>query len=171
MKKYINRGFTLIELLVVIAIIGILSSIVLASLNTARSKGGDAAVKGNLSGIRSQAELQYDTLGCYANTGQTCSATVPAVVTAGACPAAGTASIFGHTTVNAAIANAKSASQGVDACSATVGGGAWAVVVQLKELNTTGWCVDSTGKSKKVTLASADQTGATAEVAAGACVE
>ncbi|MDZ4260226.1 MAG: type II secretion system protein, partial [Candidatus Sungbacteria bacterium] len=32
MKK--NRGFTLIELLVVIAIIGVLASVVLASLNT-----------------------------------------------------------------------------------------------------------------------------------------
>jgi type IV pilus assembly protein PilA len=56
-----NRGFTLIELLVVIAIIGILSSVVLASLNTARGKGADAAIKANLSNARAQAELYYDS--------------------------------------------------------------------------------------------------------------
>lgn len=57
----LQKGFTLIELLVVIAIIGILSSVVLASLNTARTKGEDAAIKANLSNARAQAELYYDS--------------------------------------------------------------------------------------------------------------
>src|SRR4051812_39482112 len=57
-----SRGFTLIELLVVIAIIGILSSVVLASLNTARGKGADAAAKADLNGIRAQSEISYDNV-------------------------------------------------------------------------------------------------------------
>lgn len=65
MKKF-TRGFTLIELLVVIAIIGILSSIILVSLGSARSKGKDSAVKESLSGVRSQMEL-YANGGGYTN--------------------------------------------------------------------------------------------------------
>ncbi len=59
MRYNLKKGFTLIELLVVIAIIGVLSAVVLASLNTARSKGNDAAVMSDLGGIRTQAQIFY----------------------------------------------------------------------------------------------------------------
>src|SRR6185369_11059162 len=55
--------FTLIELLVVIAIIGILVSVVLSSLNTARAKGANAAIKADMSGIRAQGDIVYDNNG------------------------------------------------------------------------------------------------------------
>ena len=48
-----NKGFTLVELLVVIAIIGILSSVVLASLNSARVKSRVAAAQASLKSFAS----------------------------------------------------------------------------------------------------------------------
>jgi prepilin-type N-terminal cleavage/methylation domain-containing protein len=57
-----NQGFTLIELLVVIAIIGILSSTVMTSVNTARDKSKIAQAKAQLRNIRSgMAMLESDT--------------------------------------------------------------------------------------------------------------
>lgn len=56
-----SKGFTLIELLVVVAIIGILSSIVLASLTTARKKGRDARRISDLKQLQLALELYYDS--------------------------------------------------------------------------------------------------------------
>lgn len=63
MNKNKRSGFTLIELLVVIAIIGILSSVVLASLNVARDRGANAKVKAQIAAARNSAEIFSDVNG------------------------------------------------------------------------------------------------------------
>lgn len=60
-----SGGFTLIELLVVIAIIGILSSVVFASLNTARAKARDARRITDINQIRIALELYRDSNNTY----------------------------------------------------------------------------------------------------------
>lgn len=55
-----SAGFTLIELLVVIAIIGLLSSVVLTSLNTARQKGRDARRVADVQQIQLALEFYAD---------------------------------------------------------------------------------------------------------------
>lgn len=66
MKK--NKGFTLIELLVVIAIIGILSSVVLASLNSARQKSRDARRVADIKQVQLALELYFDSNANYPTT-------------------------------------------------------------------------------------------------------
>ena len=70
MKTSYKKGFTLIELLVVIAIIGILSSIVLASLNSARKKGRDARRVADIKQIQLALELYYDANSNYPTSAQ-----------------------------------------------------------------------------------------------------
>lgn len=139
MKKI--KGFTLIELLVVIAIIGILSSVVLASLNVARAKGADASIKSNLAGIRSQAEILFDSYGNYGSD-----------VTTSDCTAAG--SIFVDPNVAMAISQASTTSGVAPICLADDGNvsvgttaSSWAVSVAMRQNPTDSWCVDSTGYS------------------------
>jgi prepilin-type N-terminal cleavage/methylation domain-containing protein len=62
-KKMSARGFTLIELLVVIAIIGVLATVVLASLNTARRKSRDARRLSDIKQIQLALELYFDGVG------------------------------------------------------------------------------------------------------------
>ncbi len=65
MKK---KGFTLIELLVVIAIIGILSSVVVVSLNSARAKARDAKRVADLGEIKTALGLWFDSFQEYPAT-------------------------------------------------------------------------------------------------------
>lgn len=139
-----RRGFTLIELLVVISIIGVLSSIVLSSLNTARNKGIDAAIRSDLDNARPQAELFYDANGeryapsfgsgptdVCAETGNVNGVKGIYSFILSAANAAGLSSVTNRGTGNSTTA----------VCNATIN--AWAAQVPLK---TSGfYCVDSTG--------------------------
>ena len=64
-KINFKKGFTLIELLVVVAIIGVLASVVLASLNSARAKARDARRLGDIRSIKNALELYYNDHGYY----------------------------------------------------------------------------------------------------------
>lgn len=164
MKK-LNKGFTLIELLVVVAIIGILASVVLASLNTARTKGADAAIKADMSGVRASAEVAYDTNGNKYNTDGTtaygtdgdCGATfTPATLFANAAPT---------TNIAAALAHVKTQNGNVALrCNQNAAGSAYAVGAQLK--GGTFWCIDSTGIARGAPSGSATPYGSLATLGA-----
>jgi len=138
LSKSFKSGFTLIELLVVVAIIGILASVVLASLNTARAKGADAAAKSDLSNMKEQAAIYYDGTGAqtYGTAGATCT-------TAG--------SLFVDPIITNMISQATTQATAI-ACANTLQ--TYAAAITLKS-GAGYFCVDSNGTSSSKTTAQA----------------
>jgi len=68
-KQKFSAGFTLIELLVVIAIIGLLATIVMVSLNSARGKARDSRSLADFRQIYSAMALYYEDASAYYATG------------------------------------------------------------------------------------------------------
>ena len=117
MKLNYKKGFTIIEHLVVVAIIGILASIVLVSLNSARDKGRDASAKGSMSSARAAAELYFDDTGSYQD-------------------------LCLDADFDALLAAAENQTATTSYCNDS--GGSWAASVLLRD-QTTEYCVDSNG--------------------------
>jgi prepilin-type N-terminal cleavage/methylation domain-containing protein len=123
------HGFTLIELLVTITIMGILASVVLSSLNSARDKGVDAKVRANLAGFSANSSIYFDdNNGTYLGF---CSS--PNILD----------SLNSATSSVASIATPGGMGDGECYDS----NAAWAAWVNMREASTTAWCVDSEGKS------------------------
>ncbi len=155
MKK--NFGFTLIELLVVVAIIGILASVVLSSLNSARDRGIDAAIKSTMANTRAQATLYESTNKTYLNVclNDSNNLGIQSMVLSAVQKLNPTGAV-GITT----DAFVYSPTGGAGAVVCHDSDTEWAAIASIKgpETASSGWCVDSTGASREATALAANAT-------------
>lgn len=145
-------GFTLIELLVVITIIGILATIVVVNLNSARGKGQDTAIKEQMSQIRSQGALYYDTQYGY-TTGTQATAVAPGNCTSSSFP---TGSFFQDTDFQRSVTGITRNAANAPTCylggNTTGKSQSWAMLAKMR-LGAY-WCVDSIGNSNEIAASS-----------------
>jgi len=153
-----NRGFTLIELLVVIAIIGILASVVLASLNSARTKANEAAIIAQVEEVQKQAALYDLSHGAFGtvNRGDDDDA---------ACSGGSTMNdtMFGANALDSSVITLTQAAAEIapsrSFCVVRIATRSYAYAAHLEGIasNASGraWCVDSSGNSKEITLINA----------------
>jgi prepilin-type N-terminal cleavage/methylation domain-containing protein len=146
-KKKTTEGFTLIELLVVIAIIGILSAVVLASLNTARQKGQDASIQSDLNNLRSQAAIYFSANSNYSSLGSDDNSS---------CTDAAAGTMFADDATMASQLSAVNTANGGAgmSCNVTADGSAYAASAKLVASSGSEYCVDSTGVGTTTSSAS-----------------
>lgn len=145
------KGFTLLELLVVIAIIGILSSVVISSVTSARVQAYDAKVKAQLSNVRSSAELYFNS---RLNYGTAIYWTANGTTTNGCQGGMFQDSASGMRALTYSV----NYPVGENTIVCNSSGSAYAVSDNLSASGTW-WCVDSTGASKSRSSALGSSTG------------
>ncbi|MEK7610011.1 MAG: type II secretion system protein [Patescibacteria group bacterium] len=159
MKKY-TRGFTLIELLVVIAIIGILSSVVLVSLNSARGKGKASRAQQEAVQIRTQFETNY-TGSKYPDLNNTVYAGGPETFTVAPWITSGNLYVLYNDIVANQGAGLKIYSSGTSPNIA-----AYAIYLLYNNSQNGGYCVDSTGNTVNYTTGTAFSVASNASACA-----
>jgi len=128
----------------------LLSVFWLRSLNTARTKGADAAVKGDMANIRAQAEIFYDTVESPTD-----------IVGYGVSISTCATGMFNDSIIKAAVAHIDANDYGSPnnpVCNTDSTGQKWAISTTLKGA-ATAWCIDNSGNVGSATTADVATAG------------